>query len=257
MNLEDLNAILAAAGGGKWLLVSALIVGFLVRLLKVKPEIAAKIPPRVRPWLAVGLGVLAGVLHKVADGTSWTQALVGGALSGLVAVLGHEFVIESLLGGKEIGVKTPKPPNGSTGDPPAANGSAPESSSLQRTIFVASMIAVVFLIFSPGTRVHVGIGDPPASVAGCAAMKPIVKSVLDGAQIACVFGTELVDEEKVAEACGIARELIPIVRNLVGQRVAAKRAGVAWGRSGQDVASMPAPSTCAPAADAGPPGARW
>lgn len=65
--------------------------------------------------------------------------------------------------------------------------------------------------------------------AGCALFTPKnAHSVLDGAQIACVFGTELIEEKAVADACNIARDLFPILRNLIGQREGAKRSGVRW-----------------------------
>jgi hypothetical protein len=64
---------------------------------------------------------------------------------------------------------------------------------------------------------------------GCALFTPKnAHSVLDAVQIACVFGTELVDEQKVADVCGVARDLLPIIRNLIGQREGAKRSGVRW-----------------------------
>lgn len=65
--------------------------------------------------------------------------------------------------------------------------------------------------------------------AGCALLTPKnAHSVLDATQIACVFGTELVEEKTVADACNIARDLLPILRNLIGQREGAKRSGVRW-----------------------------
>lgn len=65
---------------------------------------------------------------------------------------------------------------------------------------------------------------------GCALFtKKNVHSVLDATQIACVFGTELIEEQAVADACDVARDLLPILRNLIGQREGAKKSGVRWG----------------------------
>lgn len=58
--------------------------------------------------------------------------------------------------------------------------------------------------------------------------KENARTVLDAASVTCVFATEVTDEEAVARSCGLARELIPIIRSLIGQREAAKSVGVHW-----------------------------
>jgi hypothetical protein len=57
------------------------------------------------------------------------------------------------------------------------------------------------------------------------------KSALDAIQVACVMSSTITDEKEVADACGVARDLIPVLKNLIGQREAARRSGVHWGRS--------------------------
>lgn len=236
MNPDAIDAIVAAANGGKWWVFSALIVGLLVRLLKAKPALAEKFPPRVRPWLAVGLGIASGMLNKVVEGTPWKSALLFGASSGAAAVLGHEFLIESILGGREIGVKTiPEPGKKDDDDnhdggvtvpaviailpppePPTSDAAAtvdidPRPTPKMRGLLLG--FALIFMMAIPGCSLFT---------------KENAKSALDAAQIACVFGTELMDEHAVADACGIARDLIPVLRNLIGQREAARRVGVRW-----------------------------
>ena len=70
---------------------------------------------------------------------------------------------------------------------------------------------------------------PFALCLGCsAATRRAANGALDVAQLACIFASELTDESAVAEACGIERELSPVIRRLIAQREAAKRAGVRW-----------------------------
>jgi len=64
---------------------------------------------------------------------------------------------------------------------------------------------------------------------GCsAANQRTANGALDVAQLACIFASELTDENAVAEACAIERELAPVVRRLIAQREGAKRTGVRW-----------------------------
>jgi hypothetical protein len=67
-------------------------------------------------------------------------------------------------------------------------------------------------------------------VSACAAFAQHAKTALDAISIACIFQSELTDEKALADACGIARELVPVVRKLIGQRDAAKRSGVTWSK---------------------------
>lgn len=70
---------------------------------------------------------------------------------------------------------------------------------------------------------------------GCALFtKKNANSALDAIQLGCVFASTIDDESKLADACGIARDLIPLLRDLVGQRNAARKAGVSWGHPYRD-----------------------
>lgn len=196
---DNLNELIAAAQAGKWWIFSALIIGAIVRVLKAKPEIANFLSPRIRPLAPIVLGIVSAAIHQIAyDGTPWFHALLAGVLSGAGAVLGHVYGIEVLRGGKEIGESDkPKPPVGPS-------------------IMAIGAVALVFGVVTSGCSIFT---------------KKNANSALDAVQIACVFGTEVIEEEAVADACGIARELIPVIRNLIGQREAAKRAGVRWGQT--------------------------
>ncbi len=123
MDTDQLAALLSAH---KWVPAAALVIGLLVRLQKAgKLPGLTRIPPNYRPWLALLLGVVSGVLDKVAvDSKTWTVALLDGLLSALIAVTAHDAIIEGLRGGKEIGgggAKNPAP------TPVAADPNRPDS----------------------------------------------------------------------------------------------------------------------------------
>lgn len=112
----------------KWVAVSAIVISFAVRILK-SDTVLPTIPPRARIWFAIGLGIVAGVLEKVATGTTWTKALVDGVVAALLAVVSHEAIIASLRSGKEFPIpglmvegKTPSPTAPITVEPPVAPG---------------------------------------------------------------------------------------------------------------------------------------
>lgn len=106
---------------GEWVLLAAIAIGIVVRLLKADSKlIPAVVPAKWRPWLAIGLGIGSGVLEAVATGKPWKSALVGGLVSGVLPILGHELVVESLRSGKEIGGdKLAEPP---APQPPSITG---------------------------------------------------------------------------------------------------------------------------------------
>ena len=87
-----------------WVIVGALIIGTLIRLGKSDTVIPVDIPPRLRIWVAYGLGCLSGVLEKVSSGIKWKDAILGGAVQATLAVLGQNILIDSLRGGKEIAI---------------------------------------------------------------------------------------------------------------------------------------------------------
>lgn len=67
------------------------------------------------------------------------------------------------------------------------------------------------------------------AISGCSLFtRQNAKTALDAAALACVFQSEIEDEGALADACELARDLIPVIRNLIGQRDAAKLAGVRW-----------------------------
>lgn len=113
----DIQALLDLAMQHKWVAVAALVVGMLTRAMKEDSTfLPFVVPSRWRPLLALGLGIASGVLQKVSTGTPWREALLGGAISGVLAIIGHDVIIEGLRGGKELPLGTMKKPE----DPPPA-----------------------------------------------------------------------------------------------------------------------------------------
>ncbi|WP_394833574.1 hypothetical protein LVJ94_44415 [Pendulispora rubella] len=100
--MNSLDEILTLAAQGKWIVVGAIVIGAIVRLLKSDTPLPT-VPSQWRPWLALGLGAVAGIFQAVAAGTPWKKALLDGLVSALTAIAGHDLLIESLRRGREIG----------------------------------------------------------------------------------------------------------------------------------------------------------
>ncbi len=68
---------------------------------------------------------------------------------------------------------------------------------------------------------------------GCAWMQAHAVDALSAIQLGCVFESSLTDSKAVAEACGFAQawgpEIKVLIEKLIGQREAAKSAGLKWG----------------------------
>ncbi len=67
------------------------------------------------------------------------------------------------------------------------------------------------------------------------------EAALTVTQIACIFGSSIVDPAALAEFCRVAPSLIPrivpIVDRLIGQREAARSAGILWLRPDGGIAT--------------------
>lgn len=101
MNIDQIIALLLAH---QWVVASSVVIGALVRLQKNgKLTLPWTIPARYRPLLALGLGLVSGMLEAVIAGTPWSSAIVGGLVSAAMAGLGHGVVIEALRNGRELG----------------------------------------------------------------------------------------------------------------------------------------------------------
>lgn len=116
----DPQIILNLVTQHKWVAISSLAIGTIVRLLKSDGPIPINVPGKYRPWLAMGLGLVAGVLDKVSNGTPWKGALLSGLVAAFVAISGHDLLVESARGGREVGESKPAFQKRSL-PPPAAN----------------------------------------------------------------------------------------------------------------------------------------
>lgn len=87
----------------QWVGLAALIIGLLVRLMKEDTKFPPfAIPARWRPVVALGLGEASGLLQAVSTGTPWREALLGGLISGALAVTGHGAIVDALRNGKDV-----------------------------------------------------------------------------------------------------------------------------------------------------------
>lgn len=207
-DLSDLSQISAALDAGKWWIATALAILIIVRLMKASPTLAEKIPPRARTPFAFALALVSSVASTFVQGTPIVKALFLGTMTAAVACWGHQLVVESARGGREL--LEPKP------------GVEDHKGDDTKNVPIgpAIILAIGFAFATAG-----------ASLSGCALFtQKNARSVLDAVQIACVFESTITDEPALADACGIAHDLLPLLRQLVGQREAAKRAGVGWKR---------------------------
>lgn len=123
-----------ALGPGGWIAFVALVVGFLVRLLKADKlnALLAKfnipaIPKMALPWVALALGFVLTTFDAKLAGATWGAALTAGfwgIFSGGLAVAGNETVATGVAKlsptlGKVVFGKSPPPPTPPT--PPPQN----------------------------------------------------------------------------------------------------------------------------------------
>ena len=103
--LSIIASIQAAIAGKQWILLAAILVGFVVATAKqgwLSAWLAKKLPPSALPYLAMSLGVIGTAAAEVTAGKPLAQALVDGFSAGMAAIVGHETLVEGIRGGKEI-----------------------------------------------------------------------------------------------------------------------------------------------------------
>lgn len=239
-DLSDLSQISAALDAGKWWIATAIAIMAIVRLMKASATLAEKIPPRARTPFAFALALVSSVASTFVQGTPIVKALFLGTMTAAFACWGHQLVVESARGGREL--LEPKP------------GGEDHKGDDTKNVPIGPVVILVILAGLVASLARGPVADArqrdtierlsnlperamiaPAAGQGCALFTPKnINSALDALQIACIFESQITDEQKLASACGIAQDLIPVVRKLVGQREAAKRAGVSWHREPVD-----------------------
>lgn len=101
----------------QWVALCAAVINLLVRLLKMEnpPAWMTRIPPKMRPLVAVALGQLSAAIGGlVVPGVTPGRAIAGGFVSAALAVLLHDGLVEALRGGREVGQKATSKDNENT-----------------------------------------------------------------------------------------------------------------------------------------------
>jgi len=107
MNLPEIpidpNLVVDMIQKRAWLPLGALALGLLIRLFKSDVKIFPTwFGPRTRQWACFGFGQVLGAVEAVIAGKTYKEAILWGLVQSSMAILGHETVIESFRGGKEI-----------------------------------------------------------------------------------------------------------------------------------------------------------
>ena len=120
----DPATVLSWVQDHKWAPIIALIVGFAVRLLKDDTKLPASLPAIWRPWFALVLSMVGADCVAVLGGAPWASTIETGAIACLLAILGHETVVEGVRKGIEIPIPwlTKPAPTLQTLPPPPPTG---------------------------------------------------------------------------------------------------------------------------------------
>ena len=94
-----------------WVVVSALVIGALVRLSKAEKlgDWFHRVPHRYRALIPVALGAVSGALEMLLRGASYKAALAHAVVAFSLAISGHEILIKAGRGGREFGESPPEP----------------------------------------------------------------------------------------------------------------------------------------------------
>jgi hypothetical protein len=87
MDSADLSQVTDLLAGRKWVPLAALFIAVLLRQLKSDAKLPITLSDRGRYILGMVLGLISGGLEAIKMGTPWKTALVGGLVSGALAVL--------------------------------------------------------------------------------------------------------------------------------------------------------------------------
>jgi hypothetical protein len=118
----DITPFLNAIKSHQWALLTALILGLFVALVKqgqLGQALKAKLPKQLIPFYAPVLGAVGAFSVEVIQGTAWKAAVVDavnlGITGAMIAIFGHQLVIEGLRGGKELIAAKAGPPGPTQG----------------------------------------------------------------------------------------------------------------------------------------------
>lgn len=150
----DLTPFIAAWQAHNWVLFAALTIGAFIALSKqgwFGAYVQAHMPARALPYYAVALSVIGAATTEIVAGVPLNTALAHAAAAALLAIVGHNVVIEGLRSGKEI-----VPEKAAKGPPPMPvqqpqaepeNSVAPEKHSFRivRTVRTMASAAAIAL----------------------------------------------------------------------------------------------------------------
>jgi len=118
--------------------IAAAVIGLVVRLLKEDVSFLPTVPSKYRPAVALGLGLVAGVLEAASRGTPWKQAVLDGLFAASAAIVGHGVFVDAMRGGRELGQPKPVAPE----DAPTAPVLPPDPPSVPiALLFVGALLA--------------------------------------------------------------------------------------------------------------------
>ena len=95
MNESNEVTTLVAAANENRLVFLAACIALCVKLLRDDNAFPLSIPARfkwAKPWIAVALGIVGGILDHVINGVPWKGAIVSGLVAGMAPVVGHELL---------------------------------------------------------------------------------------------------------------------------------------------------------------------
>jgi len=101
----NLQPFIQAFQSHQWVIFGALVVGALVAFSKqgwLSAWLAKKITPAMTPYYAILVSVLTVGSGDLSSGKSWQQAIQDALSAVMVAIVGHELVIEGFRKGREL-----------------------------------------------------------------------------------------------------------------------------------------------------------
>ena len=104
--LVVVNDAISLVRSRMWIPLASLFINVIIRVYKNDVAVAWfpwSMPPRVRPFVAIGLGVASGFVAGLSSG-SWGAAIAGGVFAGMLSITTHELVVESIRKGRDIGI---------------------------------------------------------------------------------------------------------------------------------------------------------
>lgn len=192
----------------QWVPLAMVVIGLVIRLLKSDTKIPVTIPPRARAVTALLLGVVAAGLHRVQSGVEWQQAIFESIVAALLAIAGHNVVIDGLRGGKEFNLPGLIIPGASPSpDKPPTIPPAPKPPNVPPLAMLALFVIAM------------------GAFAGCTRGQLLNAADLLADKIKCAVANQDLPNEAIFAKCTIQPSDAPKILAIIGEsRAAAQRA---------------------------------